>query len=84
MKEGKPEKLPEIPAGRWRHFKGKEYTVIGTAYHSETLEPMVVYRAEYGGHDLWVRPASMFLESVVHEGKEVPRFSRIREEEDEG
>lgn len=67
----------EIKLGRYRHFKGKEYEVIGVASHSETLEPMVVYRALYGDMGLWVRPASMWKETVEHEGKNVLRFTLI-------
>lgn len=70
-----------IAPGKYRHFKGNEYEVIGTARHSETLEPMVVYRALYGEHGLWVRPESMWEESVTRivDGKQVttPRFVRI-------
>ena len=58
----------EIKPGRYRHFKGKEYEVIGVASHSETLEPMVVYRALYGEKGLWVRPAAMWHERVDREG----------------
>jgi hypothetical protein len=54
---------PFLP-GRYRHYKGKEYSVIGTARHSETLEEMIVYRQEYGDHVLWVRPKEMFSETV--------------------
>jgi len=66
-----------VEPGRYRHFKGNEYEVIGTARHSETLEPMVVYRALYADRGLWVRPLVMFLEEVVHDGRTVPRFERI-------
>lgn len=66
-----------ITPGRYRHYKGNEYTVIGTARHSETLEDMVVYRAEYGDHELWVRPAKMFGETVEWNGARVPRFVLI-------
>lgn len=65
---------PSIRTGRYRHYKGKEYTVLGTARHSETLEELVVYRQEYGDHGLWVRPKQMFLETVTVDGQEVPRF----------
>jgi cupin 2 domain-containing protein len=65
------------PPGRYRHYKGNEYTVIGTARHSETLEELVVYRQEYGQRGLWVRPQPMFAETVTVEGKEVPRFQRL-------
>jgi len=66
-----------VEPGRYRHFKGNEYEVIGTARHSETLEPMVIYRALYADRGLWVRPLVMFLEEVVHDGRTVPRFERI-------
>src|SRR3954470_3239553 len=65
-----------IQPGRYRHFKGNEYTV-GTARHSETLEEMVVYRQEYGEHGLWVRPKQMFSETVTVDGKDVPRFQPL-------
>ncbi len=70
----------EIKPGRYRHFKGKEYEVIGVASHSETLEPMVVYRALYGEKGLWVRPAAMWHERVDREGYSGPRFTYIGEE----
>jgi hypothetical protein len=66
--------MTSIPSGRYRHFKGNEYTVIGIARHSETLEEHVVYRQEYGDHGLWVRPKQMFLETVTVDGQAVPRF----------
>ncbi len=69
-----------IRKGRWRHFKGNEYQVIGTAKHSETLEEMVVYRALYGDKtQLWVRPASMWEEPVERDGTSQPRFTYIGE-----
>lgn len=58
------EALAAIPKGRYRHYKGKEYEVLDIAHHSETLEPMVVYRALYGSFDIWVRPAAMWNECV--------------------
>jgi hypothetical protein len=66
----------QVPTGKYRHYKGKEYEVIGTARHSETLEEMVVYKALYQkeGENLWVRPAKMFLEEVKVEGRRVKRF----------
>lgn len=67
--------LQTIELGIYRHFKGKEYKVIGIARNSETLEPVVVYKALYGNEDLWVRPLIMFNEVVVHEGSRIPRFS---------
>ena len=68
-----------IRPGRYRHYKGHEYTVLGVARHSETLEELVVYRQEYGDHGLWVRPAAMFLETVELEGKKVPRVRPIED-----
>lgn len=69
--------METIRPGRWRHFKGNEYQVIGVAQHSETLEPLVVYRALYGDGGLWVRPAAMWLETVERDGQTVPRFTYI-------
>lgn len=70
--------MAEIKPGRYRHYKGQEYTVLGVARHSETLEELVVYRQEYGDRGLWVRPATMFVETVIVEGKAVPRFAPIQ------
>lgn len=76
--------LPPLPAepraGRYRHYKGNDYRVLGLARHSETLEPLVVYQALYGERGLWVRPAAMFTESVTINGVSTPRFARIAEE----
>jgi hypothetical protein len=66
-----------IIGGKYRHYKGKEYTVIAIAKHSETLEELVVYRAEYGENGVWVRPKEMFLETVQVDGKTVERFEYI-------
>ncbi len=63
--------------GRYRHFKGKEYIVLGVARHSETEEELIVYRQDYGDHGLWVRPKQMFLETVEVDGRELPRFEFI-------
>lgn len=74
------EKLPPLiitPSGRYRHYKGGLYEVVGTVRHSESLEPMTLYRALYGEHGLWVRPAAMFQEEVVIDGVRQPRFTRI-------
>ena len=71
------EALETIPLGRYRHYKGNEYEVIGIARHSETTEPMVVYRALYGDGGTWVRPAYMWNETVERDGKTVRRFERI-------
>ncbi len=69
----------QIPVGRYRHFKGNEYEVLDIARHSETEEPMVVYRALYGEYGVWVRPAEMWQETVTRDGKTFRRFSRIPE-----
>ena len=72
-----PHELPPvqpIPFGRYRHYKGNEYEVIGVARHSETLEEFVVYRALYVDHGLWVRPRMMFTEAVEVDGRSLPRF----------
>ena len=66
-----------IRPGRYRHYKGNEYEVIGVAKHSETEETFVVYRALYGERGLWVRPLAMFLETVIVEGAPRPRFQRL-------
>lgn len=69
--------LKPIAAGRYRHYKGNDYEVIGAARHSETLEELVVYRALYGERGLWVRPRAMFEETVQIEGRPVPRFRHV-------
>jgi hypothetical protein len=69
--------LPAITPGRYRHYKGGEYEVVDLARNSETLEPLVVYRALYGESGLWVRPYAMFMEQVDVEGRCQPRFARI-------
>ena len=69
----------EIKPGRYRHFKGTEYQVLGVARHSETMEELVVYRALYGERGLWVRPASMWNETVERDGQTFPRFTLIQE-----
>ena len=69
--------MTELKAGRYRHFKGKEYEVIAVAKDSETLEDMVVYRALYGEYGYWVRPLAMFCETVTVEGQTMPRFQYI-------
>ena len=66
--------MEEINPGRYRHFRGNEYEVICTARHSETEELMVVYKALYGDGQIWVRPASMWNETVLKDGEEVKRF----------
>lgn len=67
----------ETPPGRYRHYKGMLYEVLGTARHTETEELLTVYRALYGEHGLWVRPAAMFNEEVVIDGVRQPRFTRL-------
>lgn len=69
--------LPLTPPGRYRHYKGGEYEVVGVAWHSETLEALVVYRPLYNDSGLWVRPHAMFFGQVEVEGKWQPRFARI-------
>lgn len=71
--------MAEIRPGRYRHFKGKEYEVLGIARHSETLAEMVVYRALYGEGGLWVRPAAMWDEQIDRDGYTGPRFQLIGE-----
>lgn len=71
-----------IKSGKYRHYKGKEYEVIANAHHSETLEELVIYKAlyhseEFGDNALWARPAKMFLEKVLADGKEVTRFEYL-------
>ena len=69
--------MSDLPLGRYRHYKNKDYTVLGIARHSETEEELVVYRQEYGDRGLWVRPKQMFLETVEVDGKTIPRFRFI-------
>lgn len=68
---------PSIPLGRYRHYKGAEYSVLGFSRHSETLQWMVLYVPLYGEGGYWVRPYDMFTESVMVDEKSVPRFSYI-------
>jgi hypothetical protein len=69
--------LPDTPLGRYRHYKGGEYEVLGVARHSETLDSVVVYRPLYNESGLWVRPHAMFFGQVEVEGRLQPRFARI-------
>lgn len=71
------EAIQTISLGKYRHFKGDEYEVIGIARHSEDESPMVVYRALYGDGDLWTRPADMWDEIVERDGKTFKRFEKI-------
>ncbi|TWT32167.1 hypothetical protein KOR42_53950 [Thalassoglobus neptunius] len=68
-----------VKPGRYRHYKGKDYLVIGVAQHSETEEKLVVYRPDYGDRNLWVRPLEMFTQTVNVNDKPVPRFEYIGE-----
>jgi hypothetical protein len=84
LRELKIEMDLEVKLGKYKHFKGKFYEVIGIARHSETLEEFVVYKAlydskEFGKDTLWIRPREMFLENVVVEGKEIPRFEHVND-----
>ena len=69
--------LPEVPTGRYRHYKGNEYELIGAVRHSETLEPLALYRPLNGAGALWVRPYAMFFETVSIDGVVQPRFAQI-------
>lgn len=73
------EYIMELKPGRYRHFKGNEYELLGIARHSETMEEMIVYRALYGEQGLWVRPAAMWTEQVDRDGYHGPRFIYIGE-----
>ena len=73
----------EMKLGRYRHYKSKEYTVLGIAFHSETEETMVLYRQEYGARDLWVRPYEMFFENVIVDGQTVARFAYLGSSDNE-
>ena len=68
----------QVPQGIYRHYKGSLYQVLHTAKHSETEETLVVYRCLYGEYGVWVRPMAMFTESVMIDGKQVPRFEMIK------
>lgn len=69
----------KLKPGRYQHYKGQQYEVIGVARHSETDESMVVYRCLYGDYSLWVRPLTMFCETVEVAGEQVPRFAYLDE-----
>jgi hypothetical protein len=66
-----------LKKGKYRHYKGNLYEVVDVAWHSETLEYVVIYRALYGDFGLWVRPLAMFVEDVVIQGMAEPRFARV-------
>jgi hypothetical protein len=67
----------ELKPGKYRHFKGNEYELLYVAKHSETMEPMVVYKALYGEQGIWVRPASMWTEHIDRDGYSGPRFAKV-------
>ncbi len=69
----------KIQFGHYRHFKGMDYELVDIVYHSETQEPLVLYRALYGDHELWVRPLDMFFEKIERDGKQMERFSFVGE-----
>lgn len=69
--------LPSLPPGRYRHYKGGEYEVLDVVRHSETLEPLVLYRPLYNASGLWVRPYAMFTEQVEVDGCQRPRFEPV-------
>ena len=71
--------MKDVKLGKYRHFKGNEYELIGVAHHSESLEDYAVYRALYGDGELWIRPLSMFFEKVERDGKIFDRFTYIGE-----
>lgn len=71
--------MKEVKMGKYRHFKGGEYEVLGTALHSETQEEMVIYRALYGEGKIWVRPKSMWNDTVEKDGKVYQRFTYVEE-----
>ena len=71
--------LPNLPAGRYRHYKQLDYEVLGVVRHSETLEPLVLYKALYGEQGLWVRPFAMFTEELVVDGVRRPRFQKLKD-----
>ena len=71
--------MKDVKLGKYRHFKGNEYELIGVAHHSESLEDYAVYRALYGDGELWIRPLSMFFEKVERDGEIFDRFTYIGE-----
>jgi hypothetical protein len=73
--------LPQAVLGTYKHYKGGEYELLGLVRHSETLEPMVLYRPLYNESGSWVRPFTMFFETVMHEGASKPRFALLRAQE---
>ena len=82
MRKGKHEIMNQIPLGKYRHYKGNQYEVVGFAKHSETLEDMVIYKPLYGEGNNWVRPLSMWENPIEVNGKTVKRFEYICESEE--
>lgn len=70
--------MPQIKLGLYQHFKGKKYKVIGLAKHSETLENLVIYQAQYGKKQIWARPDNNFSEKIIIKNKKVPRFKLVK------
>ena len=75
----KPSQITSIPIGLYEHFKGKQYRVLHIAKHSETEEAYVVYQQMYGNKEIWIRPLSMFIETIDKNGEKIPRFKYIGE-----
>jgi hypothetical protein len=71
--------MEELRIGRYRHYKGQTYLVLGVARHSETFEEFVVYQAEYGDKSIWIRPIAMFIEQITLNGQQMPRFKFVDE-----
>jgi hypothetical protein len=78
MRQENVQDLPTLALGKYRHYKGGEYEVIGIAHHSETLEPMVIYRPLYNATGLWVRPYAMFVGQIEVDGVLVARFAPLQ------
>ena len=76
--------LPAVPLGRYRHYKGNLYDLVGAVRHSETLEPLALYRPLYGEGALWVRPWAMFFETVLVDGMSQPRFAPVDQADQAG
>lgn len=70
--------IQNVPQGIYRHYKGNMYQVLHTAYHSETEEALVVYRCLYGEYGVWVRPLSIFSETIIRDGNQIPRFELVK------
>lgn len=70
--------IQNVPQGIYRHYKGNMYQVLHTAHHSETEEALVVYRCLYGEYGVWVRPLSIFSETIIRDGNQIPRFELVK------